>query len=48
MGPITELQSVTHGISIHIVGGARTGPMGYVIIKVQIEGVPMERTKYFW
>ena len=48
MGPITELQSVTHGISIHIVGGARTGPMGYVIMKVQIEGVPMERTKYFW
>ena len=40
MGPIIELQSITHGIIIHGVGGARTGPMGYVIMKVQIEGVP--------
>ena len=40
MGPITELQSVTCGIPIHIVGGTHTGPMGYVNVKVQIEGVP--------
>ena len=31
MGPITELQSVTWGIHIHSVAGART---------VQIEGIP--------
>ena len=40
MGPIIELQSVTRRINIHGVGGAHTGPMGYVIMKVQIEGVP--------
>ena len=40
MGPITELQSVTHGIPIHGVGGAHTGPMGYIVMKVRIEGVP--------
>ena len=40
MGPITELQSMNHGIAIHGVGGARTGPMGYVVMEVQIEGVP--------
>ena len=40
MGPITQLQSVTRGIPIHGVGGARTGPMGYVVMKVQVEGVP--------
>ena len=43
MGPITELQSVTHRIPIHGVGGAHTGPMGYVVIKIQIEGVPSYR-----
>ena len=40
MGPITQLQSVTQEIPIHGVGGARTGPMGYVVMKVQVEGVP--------
>ena len=40
MGLITELQSVTRGIPIHGVGGACTGPMGYVVMKVQIEGIP--------
>ena len=40
MGPITELQSVIPGIPIHIVGGTCTGLMGYVIMKVQIEGIP--------
>ena len=43
MGPITQLQSVTQGIPIHSVGGARTGPMGYVVMKVQVEGVPSYR-----
>ena len=36
MGPITQLQSVTRGIPIHSVGGAWTGPMGYVVMKVQV------------
>ena len=40
MGPMTELKSVTRGIPIHGVGGTRTGPMGYVVMRVQIEGVP--------
>ena len=40
MGPITQLQSVTQGIPIHGIGGARTGPMGYIVMKVQVEGVP--------
>ena len=40
MGPNTKLQSVTCGIPIHIVGGTHTGPMGYVVMKVQIEGIP--------
>ena len=40
MGPITQLQSVTRGIHIHRVGEARTGSMGYVVMKVQVEGVP--------
>ena len=40
MGRITELQSVNLGIVIHGVGGAHTGPMGYIVMKVQIEGVP--------
>ena len=35
-----QLQLVTQGIPIHSVGGARTGPMGYVVMKVQVEGVP--------
>ena len=43
MGPITELPSVNHEIAIHGVGGTRTGPMGYVVMKVQIEGVPSYR-----
>ena len=43
MGPITELQSVTWGIPIHSVGGAHTGPMGYIVMKVQIEGIPSYR-----
>ena len=44
MGLITQLQSVTQGMSIHGVGGARTGPMGYVVMKVQVEGVTSYRT----
>ena len=40
MGPITQLQSVTWRIPIHGVRGARTGPMGYVVMRVQVEGVP--------
>ena len=28
------------GIHIHGVGAARTGPMGYIVMKVQVEGVP--------
>ena len=40
MAPITQLQSVTRGIPIHSVGGARTGPIGYVVMKVQVQGVP--------
>ena len=40
MGQITELQSVTQGIPIHGVGGTCTGPMGYIVMKVQIEGIP--------
>ena len=40
MGPITELQSVNRGIALHGVGGAHTSPMGFVIMKVQIEGIP--------
>ena len=40
MGPMTELESVTRGIPIHGVGGTRTDPMGYVVMRVQIEGVP--------
>ena len=40
MGPTTELESVTRGIPIHGVGGTRTGPMGYVVMRVKIEGVP--------
>ena len=40
MGPTTELDSVTRGIPIHRVGGTRTGPMGYVVMRVEIEGVP--------
>ena len=40
MGPTTELESVTRGIPIHGVGGTRTGPMGYVVMRVEIEGVP--------
>ena len=40
MGPITELQSVTSGIPIHWVGGTRTGPMGYIVMRVQIDSVP--------
>ena len=40
MGPITQLQSVTQGFPIHGVREARTGPMGYVVMKVQVEGVP--------
>ena len=31
---------VTRGIPIHGVGGTRTGPMGYVVMRVEIEGVP--------
>ena len=40
MGPIRELQSMNLGIVIHGVGGAHTSPMGYVVMKVQIEGIP--------
>ena len=40
MGPITQLQLVTGGIPIHGVGRARTGPMGYMVMKVQVEGIP--------
>ena len=43
MGPITQLQSVIRGIPIHGIRGARTGPMGYVVMKVQVEGVPCYR-----
>ena len=38
MGLITQLQSVTQGIPIYGVGGARTGPMGYIVMKVQVDG----------
>ena len=40
MGPIMELQSVNCGIAIHGVGVTCTSPMGYIVMKVQIEGVP--------
>ena len=40
MGPTTELESVKRGIPIHGVGGTRTGPMGYMVMRVKIEGVP--------
>ena len=40
MGLITELQSVTRKIPIHSLGGTCTSPMGYVVMKVQIEGIP--------
>ena len=40
IGPITKIQSVACGIPIHIVGGTHTGPMDYIIMKVQIEGIP--------
>ena len=40
MGQITELQSMNLGIVIHGVGGAHTGPMGYIVMKVQIEDIP--------
>ena len=35
-----ELQSVTCGIPIHCVGGTRTGPKGYIIMRVQIDSIP--------
>ena len=43
--PHTSLDKIssvrrTQEIPIHRVGGARTGLMGYVVMKVQIEGVP--------
>ena len=43
--PHTSLDKIssvrrTREIPIHRVGGACTGPMGYVVMKVQIEGVP--------
>ena len=43
IGPITELQSVTRRTPIYGVGVAHMGPISYVIMKVQIEGVPSYR-----